>query len=294
MFRTFGLNCSDLPDICEKENVKSYPSFLIYPPLPTPVIPYEGEFDTKKATALMARFVDNKSTEININSHDEFVADRPDLPKALFFTENAKGVPLVIKSLSVKFDGKINIGVVRSSETGLVKKHGIKKFPALIVFPVGEKKIKTFKEEFKYGPIFDWLNVFSETFMKVGEDKINTATEQKKAKPWLKEMMPELTAESGDDVCFHQDGIVCFIIFAKENPKHLHNTIKELQNYLSPKIDRGINYKFGWIDTGKQKEFTQAVGIDGDRLRFGLVNPGKRKRYFIAEEGTEPELQSLS
>lgn len=41
MFKVGALNCKDFKDICEKEGVKEYPIYKIYPPLPAPLFNYE-------------------------------------------------------------------------------------------------------------------------------------------------------------------------------------------------------------------------------------------------------------
>lgn len=38
MFRIGSVNCEDFPKICEKENVNHYPSYKVYPPVPTPIM----------------------------------------------------------------------------------------------------------------------------------------------------------------------------------------------------------------------------------------------------------------
>jgi len=53
---------------------------------------------------------------------------------------------------------------------------------------------------------------------------------------------------------------------------------------LSPKINRGIKYKFGWINSTAQNEFMKATDLENETApRMMLINPGKRKRYFILE-----------
>lgn len=56
-----------------------------------------------KLMSFMGRFVDNKVNELNNNNIDNFIADRPNIPKAILFTDKA-GTPLIFKSLSVNFD----------------------------------------------------------------------------------------------------------------------------------------------------------------------------------------------
>lgn len=161
-----------------------------------------------------------------------------------------------------------------------------------------DKKTKFYEGENKFKPVFDFLNIYSETFYKVGEDKVNPSDQTTtQSKPWLNERLPELTKESGNDICFKVDGVVCVILINKEKPNEdLVNIINNLQNYLSPKIDRGgVKYKFGWISSSIQKNFISAVEEEescGPKLM--LVNPAKRKRFYIMDNDlTEENMSKL-
>lgn len=58
----------------------------------------------------------------------------------MLFTDKPKGTPMIYKGLSVAFEKKLNFGLVRSSDSALVSKYAIKKFPTVIVVKTGEKK----------------------------------------------------------------------------------------------------------------------------------------------------------
>ena len=68
----------------------------------------------------------------------------------------------------------------------------------------------------------------------------------------------------------------------------------DIQNYLTPKIDRGgIKYRFGWITTVTQPKFTTLLDLKiGSGPKVVLVNPGKRKRFFVMED--EITIENLS
>jgi len=136
-----------------------------------------------------------------------------------------------------------------------------------------------------------FLNVFSETFFRVGEDKARPSEVTKSEKPWLHEKLPELNKESGDDICFKAEGSVCVILINKETPdESLINKFNALQNHLAPKIDRGIKYKFGWVNSTSQKSFISAVEMkSGDGPKMILVNPGSRKRFYIMDQDLTEE-----
>lgn len=96
---------------------------------------------------------------------------------------------MIIKALSVAFDKRIDFGVVRSSESAIVKKYNIKKFPSVLVIPVSDKKHQLYSGEIRYKNLFDWLNVFSETFFRVGEEKARSTDKIKVEKPWAQEVL---------------------------------------------------------------------------------------------------------
>jgi hypothetical protein len=103
MFKVAALNCDDFADICEKNDVRAYPSFKVYPPVPTPIFDYEGDIETTKLMNYMGKFIANKIKELNLNIFDSFITERPNIPKVILFTDK-KGFPLIFKSLAVSFD----------------------------------------------------------------------------------------------------------------------------------------------------------------------------------------------
>jgi len=75
------------------------------------------------------------------------------------------------------------------------------------------------------------------------------------------------------------------LLINKEKPDEtLTNLFIELQNYLSPKINRGLKYKFGWLNSSTQTKFIENVDLSvGSGPYMMLVNPGKRKRFHVLE-----------
>lgn len=102
--------------------------------------------------------------------------------------------------------------------------------------------------------------------------------------------------DSANELCFKVDGIVCVILVNKEKPDDsLITLFSNIQNWLSPKIDRGIKYKFGWISSSTQNKFVKSLELEefsGPTLV--LVNPGKRKRYYVLENAlTEDNISKI-
>jgi hypothetical protein len=186
MFKVGAMNCQEFRDICEKHEIREFPTFKVYPPLPAPVMNYEGKIEAGSLVSYMGRFVDNNTVEVNNNNLDSFLTTNPNLPKCFLFTDK-KGIPLLYKALSVAFQKKLEFGIVRDSDTAITGKYKVNSFPKIMVIGVTDKKPTFYSGETKYKPLFDFLNVYSETFFRVGED--NTANQpQKEAKPWLSEV----------------------------------------------------------------------------------------------------------
>jgi len=103
MFKIAAMNCVEFKDMCEKEEIKEFPTFKIYPTLPAPVMIYEGKIESNAIVGYLGKFIGNKVTELNMNNYENFLAEKPNLPKAIMFTDK-KGVPLIFKSIAVSFD----------------------------------------------------------------------------------------------------------------------------------------------------------------------------------------------
>jgi len=67
--------------------------------------------------------------------------------------------------------------------------------------------------------------------------------------------------------------------------EELTQMMADIQNYLTPKIDRGgLKYKFAWLNVNTQAQFSKLIDVSVDTVpRVILVNPGKRKRFFVME-----------
>ncbi len=103
MFKVAAMNCVEFKDVCEKEEVTEFPTFKVYPTLPAPVMIYEGKVESTALVGYLGRFISNKVTELNMNNFESYLADKPNLPKAIMFTDK-KGVPLIFKAIAVAFD----------------------------------------------------------------------------------------------------------------------------------------------------------------------------------------------
>jgi len=150
--------------------------------------------------------------------------ENPSVPKVLLFTDK-KGTSILYKSLSLAFEKKLHFGIIRSEDTELYKDYSIKTSPTILVVKSSEKKPYVYSGEMKYQPLFDFMNVFSETFVP-GGDKVDNN------KPWLTETIPELSIKSADDICFKSE-VLCVIALSKGSPdQKIVTAFEEIQKNL--------------------------------------------------------------
>lgn len=118
-----------------------------------------------------------------------------------------------------------------------------------------QKPIKYDGKGFTYGGLFDFINVYSETFVFKGtEDIIESAA----SKPWLSEPVPQLHALSANDICLKKDGALCAILLVKDAASKDQATLDMLHataQTFSSKINRGITFAFSWLDANHDPEF---------------------------------------
>ena len=105
MFKVAAMNCAQYKDVCEKQEVTTTPVFKVYPQLPAPVMNYEGKIEPMALVGFLGKFIPNKVNELNPNNYESFLKERPNLPKAILFSDK-KGIPLIFKAVAVSFDVK--------------------------------------------------------------------------------------------------------------------------------------------------------------------------------------------
>jgi hypothetical protein len=176
---------------------------------------------------------------------------------------------------------------VRHTDSGITSKYKVNSFPKIMAIGV-DKKRKFFEGEMKYKFIRDFANIYQETFFRVQED--TTPVDEPK-KPYMLEKYPEYTKESSGPLCFNVDNALCVLLINKEKPSEKYeNLMMTIQNWLSPKISRGIKYKFGWINSSTQKTIITAIGLkENDGPRLVLINRGGRKRFHLYEDEINEE-----
>ena len=104
--------------------------------------------------------------------------------------------------------------MIKSEESALASKYKVTSYPSFFILKHGEKApIKYEGDTFTYKMLFEFINIYSETF--VDPNAVGKQEEESKAKkPWMSMPVPFISKESGNDICLKKDGL-CVIYVMK-------------------------------------------------------------------------------
>lgn len=289
MLRIGAVDCNQEQKLCEKEKIKKYPTFRLFPPQPVPAMDYDGELDTKKMSSWAVKFIQSNVIEVTAQNADTFIQDSPSVPKVFLFT-NKKGVPLIMRALSVSFENKLFFGIVRESESAVLKRYNVKEFPKIIVVKATERKPIVYSGEINFNSIFEFLNIYSETFVAGGGSSQDSAA----TKSWLADLVPEVHEKSLNDICVNQESTLCVILFNKERPTEgIMEHMRQVAKKFEKKVQRGSNFKVMWISSQLETKWVEMFNVS-EIPSIVVLNPGRRKRFVLhAGEVTFDNIISL-
>lgn len=286
MYRVDSIDCNEFEVLCKKENVEKYPTFRIYPAYPAPTQDYQEEtIDFDKLKKMANKFITSRVIEITQNNYEAFKNDNPGKPKVLLFTDK-KGTPVLYKALSSHFDKTLLFGLIRDSEQRLVAKYKVKNYPAIYLIKDNESKAQKYEgTDFSYQAIFDFINIYSETFVFRNSDE---EVKSSASKPWLNEKVPQFTSDSANDICLKKESALCVIYIVKDAASKSNEVSEQLystgQSFAS-KISRGVNFYFMWLDASAEPDFFKVFNIESENLpKVVILNPGKRKRFLVHDK----------
>ena len=90
-----------------------------------------------------------------------------------------------------------------------------------------ENKVIKFEGDFKYHDMFNFINIYSETFVFPGDEEKKQEIPKAK-KPWLNVAVPFMTADSANDICLKKDGTLCVIYISNDSTSN--NDVVEVFN----------------------------------------------------------------
>lgn len=106
---------------------------------------------------------------------------------------------------------------MHADDTALASKFKVTKFPSFFLLKGNDKAVPFEGESFSYKDLFEFINIYSETFVFPGDAEQAGEVKSAASKPWLNTALPFLAKESANDVCLQKDGTLCVIYVVSEN-----------------------------------------------------------------------------
>jgi len=281
--RLGAVDCNEHADLCKEYEVETHPTVKLFPTGSYKFVQdWKGDMNMDKIKKWAQKQLPNYVTKIDMGSVDEWLGKNKSKPHAILFTDKPKTASLT-KALSADFKGRILIGEAQSSDSNLVKRFKVKKFPALVI-NLNEKEMVPYKGEFKHIELFKVLNNYAETN---AMEKMHAPEggDDEPSRPWLNQPVPQVISDSFKDICLDIKG-VCMVAFAEGQAGKLSagsmDILLNLKNKFEANIDRGTKFAFMWVDTATEVDFTAGFNIEA-KPSIIAFKPGKRKRYALHE-----------
>jgi hypothetical protein len=297
MAKVTAINCNEWQKLCDKNNVKSTPSIMLYPVNPFPAFLYTGKMESKAISGKLSKLIPDHSTKITKDNIDSWLTSDASKPKVLIFS-NKKSPPTILKALSsdTVFKRTAKFGFVTEDEADVCQKFKVKKFPSVIMQRKtgSEFKKETYSGDLNFYELQKWVNPYVESG--VG-DKVGAGAAQaddssiEDDQPWLSQEIPELTAKSANSICFKGEGLC--VIYLKDGAAS--QTEIEMLTGLSKKFtsqlsDRGAKMKWMWLDLAQEAAFKEL--FKPVTLPSAVVfNPHKRLRFTKLDHGEDNEVK---
>lgn len=177
---------------------------------------------------------------------------------------------------------------MKHTDADLVKKYKVTKFPTFLLLKNKEKPLQYPGESYTYSELFEFINIYSETFVFVG-DQEQKEVKSAASKTWLNVKAPYLTKDSGNDVCLKKDGTLCVVYVlpnAADSSDVVMDALDQVKSSFMSKIERGITFSFVRLDASREPQFASIFTDNSSSLpMIAVMNPGKRKRYLKHEGG---------
>lgn len=176
---------------------------------------------------------------------------------------------------------------MRADDEDLAKKYKVTSYPAFFLLKGGEKPLKYEGETYLYKDLFEFINIYSETFVFVGDNAANQEVKSAASRPWLSTVVPYMAKDSANDLCLKKDGTLCVIYVVKDaasSDNQVISAMRDVKDLFVSKIERGITFNFMRVDASLEPEFAAMFGEPSDFPAVVVMNPGKRKR-FLKHEG---------
>lgn len=291
-----AVDCDESPSLCDTHNIKKFPTLIIFPPLPFPPYEYKGKMTRAGFVHDLSSVMKANVLQLDNSNVEKFLNANAMMPSVVLVSDK-EHPPFLYRALANAFATRMNFGFVAAKKSdALVKKFKAKQFPHLVVMR-REKKDEVYRGEMKAQQLFEWLNIFSETFVMGGGFSDGVGGAAPPEQPWKYQSVPEMTAESHLDICFRKtDQGLCVVYLRGDGgldgeEQAMLERLKEV--HTSQVLGRGIEFRWSWMNIDREpsfKELLQPAALPS----VVVFNPHKRLRFTksdqIADEGTIKQL----
>lgn len=291
--QVLAVDCTENAKLCKDNNATNLPQIVMFPTFPLPPFPYQGSKDLENmAKAVRPLIPSNVKSVANQKELDALIASTVQMPKVLFFSDKLTKPSILVKALSNAFKDKLAFVLLNNAAfPEAVKKYKVYSFPHVVVVRK-DKKDEIYKGTYEFQKLFDWLNVFSETFVMGGgfSDAAPAAEFDPELQPWKLETIPELTKQSSQDVCFKKSNKFVCVVLTKRGRQL---TPEEQEQMESLKEDyeghegKGPDFRFMWMDLDTETEWAELLDIT-NAPSVVAINPHKKVRFFKLDADLPP------
>lgn len=281
-----SVDCKAFPSVCATETEKKFPVIKTYTNGTGQV--YEGS----KTMKLMSERAQKDIPSIEVThqtaaGHSAWLEENH-LPRALYFHDKKKDIPVLWKAMSVQFQGRMAFGVVSKSDRKLTRRYGIKEFPAIVVVPYVSDDIKDSKvdeeeeddEDEGESNAIGYPGVMTPLAVRDWLTKYATADESLDAEPLGIEELSDTSCLKA--ICVDATGL-CAIVIVNLDPVKVdkRKLREEVQVWVQTRdLRQDSFYNFAWIDGMKQADFiSKSFGLTPQDYPQVVVLAGRKPRY---------------
>ncbi|KAH7648818.1 hypothetical protein FG379_002288 [Cryptosporidium bovis] len=306
MVKVSAIDCTSFKVFCDK--LGNTGKIIIYPVLPIPSFEFSQERNVDNLRKQTFRYIPRDNVSVigipsDVNKKlvkiEDFLTKHISVPKVLIFSE--KGIPpTIIHSLANEFNKKLLFGFIPNCNSDKVsmdiaKKYKINLFPRITIYKDSSKPLEVYKGDIKFLPLFEFLNIYAETFVMGGGFSDHDSGDQS-SKPWLIQKIPELTALSYHDVCGKYKSLcVIYLKSGSELTRIEQEMLEDLQELFTPHISgRGTNFRWMWMDISNEPEYNKLFNADGQEILLPsavVLGTNKRLKFTRLPRDIEGNVQ---
>ncbi|KAK9727378.1 hypothetical protein K7432_001910 [Basidiobolus ranarum] len=281
--------------LCSTYGIQGFPTIKVFPsqltsdskhPNKVTKVPvdYNGprsakalvDFAVSKIPSYVQTISSNPSKPKVVNLEDFLAQVGEDTPKAILFTNKDKTTTLY-KALSVDYHNRIVLGQVKNTESEIVQRYNVEKFPTLLVFPKGsQSEPVVYDGALKHEALFKFMSQYAPS-------KPNTKTNSPPVK--TKPFNPEITKIENQaqlkEECLSKGGF-CAIAFLSVEPEYpesveeFESNLQILKNTKKAQHDKNSSIQFVWVHALENPQLIKDFDLSSDIPNMVVIKPGKK------------------